>query len=97
MDLPFLIMAPNGLYLLFPPADVPQGDENPGRTGRIITMLERAGQAGVVVTPFFYSIGPGTVIEKALIAAAVFFCRGCRSFIDTAFYCSGCAVDRTPV
>ncbi|MGA2141951.1 MAG: hypothetical protein ABSG94_05950 [Brevinematales bacterium] len=38
-----------------------------------MTILERAGQAGVVVTPFFYSISCGTLIEKVLIAAAVLF------------------------
>ncbi len=70
--LPALIMAPNVLFLFFLPVDAPI-KENPDKFGRFMIILERTGQAGVVIIPFFYNFQfqPGTILEKTGLAAAV--------------------------
>lgn len=76
---PLIIFAPNLLFILFPPKEVPLQSEERGIL-KVMTSLERLGQASVLIIPFFYSIHILTSIQ------IVGFCV---SIIVTALYYVG--------
>lgn len=49
------ILLPNLLYLLMPPREVPQEVKHDGVVGKL-TIIERIGQAGAFLIPFFYPL-----------------------------------------
>jgi hypothetical protein len=62
------VLLPNLLYLRFPPVDTPP--EPPARPprGRVMEIIERVGQAGVFILPFFYQIGPLSLTGRLALA-----------------------------
>lgn len=49
-----LILLPNLLFLFFPPRNVP-ATEKPTQVMLVMNLLERCGQVGVFILPFFYT------------------------------------------
>jgi len=49
-----LVLLPNLLVIFYPPAEVPPENCKPNSLARWMVVLERAGQIGTFVIPFFY-------------------------------------------
>ena len=74
-------LLPNLLFILLPPQRVPPAQPSGAARGHLaLTMLERGGQAGVVLLPLFLPMGPfgpwQWVAAAAMAAGLLFYAAG---------------------
>ncbi len=81
-----LILAPNLLWLRFPPVSMPPANTNAKSwSAKALEAIETIGRVGVFVMPFFYCLGLSGVVEKfsaglMLAALAVYYGGWLRYF-----------------
>ena len=67
-----LLLLPNILFMLFPPADIPTDQIRP-KGWAVVLIMERIGQIGVFVLPLFLSFKMDTPLQKYALAAMTVF------------------------
>lgn len=70
------VLLPNLLILLFPPREVPPQSAQQDNRYRVMKIVERLGQAGTFLIPFFYPLPPlreSSVDALAVMALALLF------------------------
>jgi len=65
-----VLLLPNVLTIFLPPIDMPKIDRRPANWF-IIILLERIGQIGIFVLPFFLKLSIDTDIKRYVLAASI--------------------------
>ena len=68
--IPILVLLPNLLIVFFPPKTLVNDSSTSSRL-KIISIIERVGQIGCIIIPFFYQIHISTMTDKVVAGSMI--------------------------